>query len=247
MKKLIALAFLGAMVGSALADQLSFMRPLLSPILRGPAFSGMKIMGSGPQTQLLVQPGYGWGDGFTTYGATFEFDRQPDGESDKGLTAYGFNHMRTSPDEDSEVASSLVYLFHRYNSSTEQYWLDVTGFYSTANRFGDTIGGIVTASTPVSIFGDSGFFVVGSSINYAQFTPREGAITRGAAMSVNIARKITQGITMEYDHTFASKFSGDRDYYFRTTFALKDNSQVRFTVSRGENYFLEYGFYFGSK
>lgn len=247
MKKLIALALLGAIVGSALADDGSFLRPLISPVQHGPAFGGMKIMGSGPQTGLLVQPGYGWGDGFTAYGATFAFIRKPGGDDDKGMCTYGFGHMRTSPDDDSEIASSIIFLSHRYNSSDEQYWLDVTGFYSTVNRYGDILGGNVTASTRVSIFGDSGFFVVGGSINYSQLTPRDGTNTRGAGLAVNISRSIGDAITLEYDHTFASKFAGDRDYFFRTTYAMSPTSQVRFTVGKGEVCMLEYGLYFGSK
>lgn len=234
---------------AAMAQEGSYLRGFLTPVNRGtPTFGGIKMMGSNAQRFMLIQPIYTWGEGFTGFGSSFAVVDRPYGSDGKRSSVYGITAGQTSPDDDDEINTALGFFSHQFHSDSAMSQGTLTGFFSTQAGAGDIFGFNYNLATKVSLFNDSGHFLVSGAVNYAMLDASAGEDRRGAAFSVNIARDLGDKFTVEYDHTFASKFLGQKSWFFRTTFYPEVNgrSQLRITVATGESFALEYGWRFGS-
>lgn len=243
-KRWIVLAAAFAASSLSFADGDAFSRMHISPITWSrtvDAFLG------GKTSTFFIQPHYAWGTGFTEPGVTLAYGTRPNGDDSKGGTLFGLNLNRFDPDSGDNSDWWIGYICHMFTGNDAPYMAGATAYYWTENDWGNGIGANYTVGTMLFANDkDPGFMVTGA-FNYAQEDLDFAPIRRGAGLSVGVARALSDNVMLEYDHTFASKFGGSADWFFRTTWDAKPGTQVRLTVGKGEVYQLEVGFFTGSK
>lgn len=229
-------------VGFANGD--AFARSHLMPI----SFTrSMDAFLGGKTSMWFAQGLYGWADGWTESGLQLAYGTRPDGNDYKGATLFAVKFNRWDPDAGSSSNDTFIQVCHDYTGKDDPYYMGVAAYYDNEEDWGKGMGAAVTIGT--QLFGndkDPGFMVAASA-NYAQWDPDAGTTTRGAGLSVNIARPFGDNMVFEYDHTFASKFGGAADWFARIAWDARPGTQVRFTVGKGEMYRFEVGWVVNTK
>lgn len=233
-----------AVASACLANEDAFSRMHIYPISFTPMFERAI---EGKTNMLFIQPSYGWGTGFTNPGVLVAYGMRPSADDYKGATLFHARLDRWDPDAGDTMDSQQFTVNHMFTGKDSPYMMGGTLYYWNANDVGKGFGGNIEVGTMLFASDKDPGWMVSGGFNYATFDPEAGDTTRGAGLSISIGRPLGEDLMVEYDHTFASKFGGAPDWFFRTTWDAKAGTQVRLTVGKGEVYRLELGFLVNTK